>query len=158
MKNVLAIFISFFLAGGILFSQGGTQKKLFPTSLNQSTARRPVPVPGARVTVYLEPSGPAIARCIANTRGEITFAWPGNPAIPDSGIFRMTVKPPVNKIKGAGGADIAMLEKVFQVKFKKRWYPDRIFHYTIHWNAIDPDLPAGAQNKGTFAVSGKSSA
>lgn len=119
------------------------------------------PVPGAEVYIELEPDDEPIANVTANEYGEFAIAFANNSIpnienLPSLGTFVFTIKPTKNfAIKNK--IDISKMEKV-RVKFNKSKdgklkKGKLIFVYELRW-----EPPIKAQNRGSFAVSGKSDA
>jgi hypothetical protein len=108
------------------------------------------PVPGAEVYVELEPDKEPIANIETNNYGEFMFQFPDVIKIPKNGIFTMTILPPKKLSKSQTKKLVGMGKQVVQVSFKKKDGPK--FKYTLTW-----EHNSKAQNKGSFAVSGKNS-
>jgi len=108
------------------------------------------PVPGAEVYIELEPDDEPIANVITNNDGEFMFAIPEGMILPKTGFFSITITPPKN-LKGAKAKKLVGMQKqTIRLAFKKKDGPK--FKYILSW-----EVNSKAENKGSFAVSGKNS-
>jgi hypothetical protein len=103
------------------------------------------PVPGAEITVELaQPDGPVatLAHCQTNKAGEFHFTLPSNKKVPPQGVFNIKVVPPG---KGKYGSQPQVVTVPYDLRRGMQ------FSYVLSWT-----FDRG-QNRGSFAVSGKSS-
>jgi hypothetical protein len=109
------------------------------------------PVPGAEIYIEQEPNGEPVANGVTNENGEIEILVERNKELPATGVFSFVITPSKTfktkynlpaSFKGKTEFPFSR-NKTGKYKFVIRWIPN-------------PD--AKAQNKGTFAVSGKSTA
>ena len=102
------------------------------------------PVVGATVIVKLAPSGSLVATCVTNNAGECTFSYlpAQKTAGGGGGVFDLYITAP------ASSGTTSKPEKV-SVTFTNNQGPT--FIYVITWDT------SRGQNRGSFAVSGRSS-
>jgi hypothetical protein len=114
------------------------------------------PVPGAEIYVELEPDTEPIANMSADQNGEFSFQFPEGMPIPKKGTFKMVITPPKRKVSTMTPAlksKIPQMQKqTIEVNFTSKEGP--VFKYILKW---DDEGTSKTQNRGSFAVSGKSS-
>ncbi|MBM4172513.1 MAG: carboxypeptidase regulatory-like domain-containing protein [Ignavibacteria bacterium] len=127
-----------------------------------SKAQAGEPVPGAEITIELEPDDEPIANVTTDPNGEFEIVFsntsnnlPNIANLPSLGTFVFTIKP--SKSFALKHKFDLQGSKKIKVKFKKengkRLKNGIVFRYVLTWKS-----DAKAENKGTFAVSGKSDA
>lgn len=109
------------------------------------------PVPGAEVYVELEPDDEPVAHVITDENGAFRFVAVNNEhPFPKVGTFVFTVVPP-KKFTSRSNTKISKMNKQkIRVKFNTLKDGPK-FEYFLWWNQDR------AENKGSFAVSGKNS-
>jgi len=108
-------------------------------------------VPGARIYIELESATVPIAIVETDEDGEFKFEMPKKMDVPKNGTFSLTITPPQN-LKGKQAKKLAGMQKqTIKIAFNRKDGPK--FKYLLLWK-----IESKAQNKGTFAVSGKSTA
>jgi hypothetical protein len=109
------------------------------------------PVPGAEIYLEQEPRGEPIANGVTDENGEIEFLVKKNSELPATGIFSFTITPST-AFKAKHKLPVSFKGKT-EVPFTRNLTGK--YKFVIRWI---PNPDAKAQNKGTFAVSGKSTA
>ena len=109
------------------------------------------PVPGAEIYIELEPDDDPVGRCFSDQNGGFAFIIPLDRKIPSTGVFKMKINPP------KGYKHAAELQTI-KVPFNAAQAKGGQFRYVLSWIPADTEPNAKpAQNRGTFAVSGRSS-
>ena len=108
------------------------------------------PVPGAEIYIELEPDDQPIANVVTDGNGEFMFSLVQIKKVPDIGVIKITITPPRNRKILNESKSPKMGKQILRIPFNKK---DGLkFKYVLTWGS---DFKA--QNRGSFAVSGKSS-